>query len=105
MRVAVRRMEYSSARGYVRLEAVMVDGSELHVFEYVDSALRRISYAYHFQDKDGELVFRYDNEPHFPRLSSFPHHKHVGDASPPVASASVKLEDALLESAKFIAGA
>jgi Family of unknown function (DUF6516) len=32
------------------------------------------------QRADSELVFRYDNTPHFPDLPSFPHHKHLRDA-------------------------
>jgi hypothetical protein len=39
------------------------------------------------QDADGNLIFRYDNAPHHPHLSTFPAHKHVGssviDAEPP----------------------
>ena len=27
-------------------------------------------------DKDGNLIFRYDNAPHH-HISSFPHHKHL----------------------------
>jgi hypothetical protein len=103
-RVGVRRIEAGSARGYVRVEAVLLDGSELHVFEYVDSGLRRTSYAYHLQDRFGGLVFRYDNEPHYPELAGFPHHKHVADGSSPVASVEVRLDDALAEASEYLTG-
>ena len=36
-----------------------------------------ITWRYHFQDQQNNLIFRYDNTPHFPDLKSFPHHKHV----------------------------
>jgi hypothetical protein len=36
-----------------------------------------LDYRYHFQDGQNMLIFRYDNTPHFPNLSSFPHHKHL----------------------------
>ncbi|NEZ63571.1 hypothetical protein D0962_12385 [Leptolyngbyaceae cyanobacterium CCMR0082] len=39
----------------------------------------QIDYRYHFQDENNELIFRYDSTPHFPNLSSFPHHKHLPD--------------------------
>ncbi len=39
--------------------------------------LKYLSYRYHFQDKQNNLIFRYDNAPHFPNLDSFPHHKHL----------------------------
>ena len=38
-----------------------------------------LGYRYHFQDKQNNLVFRYDNTPHFPGLEGFPHHKHLPD--------------------------
>jgi hypothetical protein len=45
----------------------------------VDEKITAIDYRYHFQDEQNNLIFRYDNTPHFPDLSSFPHHKHLGD--------------------------
>jgi hypothetical protein len=41
--------------------------------------LRHLGYRYHFQDEQNNLVFRYDNTPHFPGLENFPHHKHLPD--------------------------
>lgn len=45
----------------------------------VDDQIMVIDYRYHFQDGQNNLIFRYDNTPHFPNLSSFPHHKHLVD--------------------------
>ena len=45
----------------------------------VDDQITAIDYRYHFQDGQNNLIFRYDNTPHFPNLSSFPHHKHLVD--------------------------
>jgi hypothetical protein len=45
----------------------------------VDDQIMVIDYRYHFQDGQHNLIFRYDNTPHFPSLSSFPHHKHLTD--------------------------
>lgn len=42
-----------------------------------NNRLIHLKYRYHFQDEDDKLIFRYDNVPHFPALSSFPHHKHL----------------------------
>jgi len=39
--------------------------------------LKHLSYRYHFQDKDNQLIFRYDNTPHFSNLRTYPHHKHL----------------------------
>jgi len=35
-----------------------------------------LGYRYHFQDTKNNMVFRYDNTPHFPELETYPHHKH-----------------------------
>lgn len=36
----------------------------------------RLTYAYHYQDKDNQLIFRYDNAAHKPHLPQ-PDHKHT----------------------------
>ncbi|NCQ97082.1 MAG: hypothetical protein GPJ13_18460 [Microcystis aeruginosa W11-06] len=42
-----------------------------------DNYLEFLDDRYHFQDEKNNLVFRYDSTPHFPNLSTFPHHKHL----------------------------
>jgi hypothetical protein len=36
-----------------------------------------LDYRYHYQNAENQLIFRYDNTPHFPDLPTFPHHKHL----------------------------
>jgi hypothetical protein len=54
-----------------------------HLFELNEAAIvrndqfKRLNYRYHFQDSQNNLIFRYDNTPHFPDIESFPHHKHL----------------------------
>lgn len=69
--------------GFLRGSLYFVDGSILHIREYVSARndIERYMYVYQYQDRHGVLVFRYDNSPHFPHLSSFPHHKHDGSES------------------------
>jgi len=33
-------------------------------------------YAYHWQNRDGKLICRWDNSPHWPEVATYPHHKH-----------------------------
>jgi len=54
--VVVRGLHTSIEKGYTRLAARLVDDSELHVFEYVDSDLTKIRYAYHYLDPDGRMM-------------------------------------------------
>jgi len=55
-----------------------LDESKLFLTEYVDLRYRldKLTYRYHYQDKNGELIFRYDNALHKPRRPS-KEHKHV----------------------------
>ena len=52
----------------------------------------------------GSMVFRYDNTPHFPALSSFPHHKHLSDGTSVVACAAPTLAQILAEIESLIPG-
>lgn len=59
------------------------DGSQLDLAEQVEKVsyreVKRVSYKYHYQQVDKTLIFRYDDSPHYPKLLTFPHHKHVKD--------------------------
>jgi hypothetical protein len=62
------------------------DGSLLDFDEVViirNEQLVKLRYAYHYQNESGELIFRYDNAPHYPEIFTCPHHKHVGSAIEP----------------------
>ncbi|MBD2176057.1 hypothetical protein H6F42_03865 [Pseudanabaena sp. FACHB-1998] len=63
----------------------------------VDDQIMVIDYRYHFQDGQNNLIFRYDNTPHFPNLSSFPHHKHLEDfvVSSDQPSITMVIQDAI----------
>ncbi len=79
----------SSHVGFIRGDLYLVDGSILHVreFVHVGQEIERYMYVYHCQDSEGRMIFRYDNSPHYPQLEGFPHHKHVAEgdvvATPP----------------------
>ncbi len=64
----------------IKAEIVLVDGSCLIIREYVGSkyGIEKLSYAYQYQDREGNLIFRYDNAAHKPRLE-MPEHRHSPD--------------------------
>ncbi|MGB2928764.1 MAG: DUF6516 family protein [Desulfobacterales bacterium] len=74
-----------------------------YLFELNEAAIveadqfKRLNYRYHFQDSQNNLVFRYDNTPHFPDLESFPHHKHLSNnvISSEEPSAIMAIEEAI----------
>lgn len=73
----------TTERANLRIRLRFENGNLLEINEALiveNGALETLGYRYHLQHADNELVFRYDNTPHFPGLSSFPHHKHLRDA-------------------------
>jgi len=66
----------------IKSTIVLVNGSVLHIKEYIDARqkVERTDYAYQYQDKTGRLIFRYDNARHRPELE-YRDHKHLADGS------------------------
>lgn len=62
---------------YYKIKVLITDKSTFFASEYKDTIER--NYSFHWQDKDNTLIIRWDNAPHFPDLSTFPHHKHLPD--------------------------
>ena len=64
----------------IKAKITLVDRSVLHIKEYLDAKykIEKVSYAYQYQDRNGELIFRYDNAVHRPALR-FKEHKHTKD--------------------------
>jgi hypothetical protein len=62
----------------LRIRVRFYNGCLLQLNESVifQNKLEYLGYRYHFQGKNNELIFRYDNTPHFPDLPNFPNHKH-----------------------------
>lgn len=47
--------------------------------------LIKTGYAYHYQDAQNQIIFRYDNAPHHPEVPTYPHHKHTLNTIEPAA--------------------
>lgn len=85
-------------RANLRIRLRFESGCLLEINEAViveNGVLKTLGYRYHLQSANSELIFRYDNTPHFPGLPSFPHHKHLRDTV--VASNKPDLLDILQE--------
>lgn len=89
----------STSIGFIRGDIYFLDGSLLHLREFVnvEHGVERFMYAYHYQRPDGTLIFRYDNSPHFPALPTFPHHKHEGNAANVRTASQPDLQSVLIE--------
>lgn len=61
-----------------RIRIALSDGGLLEMMERVvkshDGNYKRTTYSFHWQDRNGSLVRRWDNAPHHSELDSFPYH-------------------------------
>lgn len=88
----------TAERANLRIRLRFQSGCLLEINEAIiveNGVLKTLGYRYHLQSASSELVFRYDNTPHFPDLLSYPHHKHLRDAV--VAANKPDLLDVLQE--------
>ena len=80
--------------GYFKGMLEFIDGSTLLFIEFVETSegeeVKRLKYKYHLLSESGELIARWDNVPHHPDLSSFPHHKHDKNGVHPSDPADLK---------------
>jgi len=76
--ISIQMDQRSSIRGFITGLLRFNDDSELHFREFVDTSLPepRLMYAYHYQDANQTLIFRYDNAAYRPRLPQA-EHKHT----------------------------
>lgn len=88
--------EYSNPnKAHIRARVTFVDDSYLEFYEYVeqmaDGAINVKTYAYHWADEKDNLIRRWDNTPHFPKLENFPHHIHTGSADKVIPGGPVNI--------------
>ena len=93
--------------GFIWGEVYVIDGSMLHLREFVDVELtpERLTYVYQYMDAAQQLVFRYDNTGHHRKLNlpTYPHHKHEGSESHVVACPAPDLSTVLDEIESLVA--
>ncbi len=70
----------SSYIGFIQGSLEFRDDSHLFFKEYVNlqDSIEKLSYSFHYQDRDNNLIFRYDNAKHKPDLG-YLDHKHIED--------------------------
>ena len=60
----------------IKAQVLFHNGSMLHVRQIILDQ-NTFKYSYHWQNKKGDLICRWDNSPHWQNIPSFPHHKHI----------------------------
>jgi len=82
-------------RGYFRARICLVNDDFLEVSEYFIVELNEcstIEYRYQWMDNSKQrLIKRWDNAEHFPDLTNFPHHIHVGSDTNVIPGSAVKI--------------
>src|SRR3990172_11800406 len=73
----ISKFEHSGQILRFRAELILTDKTILYVRETVLSISIR-KYSYHWQDRRGKLIMRWDNAPDWD-VETFPHHIHVGN--------------------------
>lgn len=79
----------------LKIRCVLIDAS---VLVYADTILPRLEkrkYAFQWMNADGSLRVRWDNAPHHPHITTYPHHKRVGDEASIEASEEMSLDAVL----------
>jgi hypothetical protein len=95
----LKKKVYNIKQGYIQGSIMFESGCRLDFVEVKQTDRQaKIKYRYHYMAPNQQLVFRYDNAPHHPNLSTFPHHKHLQTGEQ--ESEEPTLEDVLLEIAQ-----
>ena len=96
----INKKIYNSKQGFIRGKIIWQNGN---IFEFMEvkniETKEKVKYRYHYMDKKNNLIFRYDNANHHPKIKTFPHHKHTKDNV--IESTEPELFDVLLEILKY----
>ena len=71
----LEEFEVTLNEGFIRGTITFIDGSRLHFLEYIritNNIPIKLKYRYHYEDAEGNMVFRYDNAPHHRNIATFP---------------------------------
>jgi len=94
----VVREEDQGSSGLLRYRLTLIDGGLLEIserFRIVDGKAQSLKYRFHWQDRNEQLVARWDTAPHHPALPTFPHHIHDGMEENILPHAPVRVADVL----------
>ncbi len=90
----------TSDDGHLRARLKLDNGERLEFSEYVrleGDRIKIISYSFHWSDDKGELIFRWDNAPHYAELPNYPHHIHNGIKNEVITGKPMMIVDVLDE--------
>jgi len=86
--------EIDLTKGYLKGKLELKDGSILFFIEFFEiqqNMVNLLKYKFHWQSKDGDLIIRWDNVPHYPAIDNFPHHMHDNKGVYPSQEMNLKI--------------
>lgn len=95
----ILRREITPTDGKIRIKAELNDGERAEFFEYVVETSGQIGirkYSFHWQDKRGNLIKRWDNAPHHKEFTTR-HHVHLADGTVSEMTQPTAIHQAILE--------
>jgi len=79
---------------YYKIKAILINNTTLFISEFISK--EDIVYSYHWQDKKGNLIRRWDNAPYH-KLETFPPHVHIKDKIEPSYETDIEEILAIIE--------
>ncbi len=77
VKFSIERERISESEGFIQIRVDLVKNRILLIFEFYTKSQGVTTYRYHLMNEKQELLARWDNAPHHPELSTFPHHYHL----------------------------
>ena len=71
------RERIADVEGFTEIEASLINNYRFNFFEYYSSTSGVLKYRYQLLNEVSKIVVRWDNAPHHPEISTFPHHIHI----------------------------
>ncbi len=93
--------------GIYRYKILFSDGSLLELTERLvekEEQMATTKYRFHWQNKEGDLLKRWDNAKHHPEIDTFPNHLHDGSEENVIGHEEITGIDVLTTIIKKIAG-
>jgi hypothetical protein len=97
VRRSIRDTEFEKVLHY-RYRVLLSNGDLVEMTERVLEAQGRLdvtTYRHHWQDRNGRLMKRWDNAPHYRSIDTFPHHLHDGSEEHVVSHPALRGLEAL----------
>lgn len=98
------RQEAGDDEGYIRIKCFLLNEDIFEFAKYIEAHKNKIliqTYSFHWQNRKGKLIKRWDNVPHHKELGSFPYHLHFHSGEP-IESKPMTLKKVLKEIEKVI---